>query len=208
MEDSGGQQPGQSSQSIGGLIEAGDPVDSVKLEEWLEGADKEQCHWMANYLLTKLGGHSVDSRLRDASAKTYADLVRWLMTGVGYHFADIPFSEVDGIRRQGTILFDKARNAWNQKVNRRRKAEKAANTISLDATRKKQLRKLASEQGLSDEEFLSNVIDLMTERRSAVEGLLKQRKEVKRAAIALDLGLAPFPEPGDDGGGAAGYNGA
>ena len=103
------------------------------------------------------------------------------------------------VRGEGERYFARARNAWNQRVNRKRKEDQAANAVAIDSDTKRKIKKLAAEHSLKEEEFLAILIDLISERRGVVEGILQQRKKVKRAAIASDLGLYDSqPDKGDE----------
>lgn len=165
-------------------------ADPIKVSQWLKDADDFQCKWAARYLWNQVSNYPLEINPGDWKRGQFPALVEWMLCGNGLMFEGWNFPLlVLGLRRYGAHHFAKARNAWNQRVNRQRKAERAANTISVDPDTKRKIRKLASEHHLKDDEFLSILIDLMSERRGAVEGLVRQRKEVKRAAIASDLGL-------------------
>jgi hypothetical protein len=179
-------------------------VDPIKLAQWLEGADEARCKWMVRYLWNQVSGDSLDLYLGVWSPDQFAGLVEWMLCGDGVVYAGASFPPpLGGVRKRGAHHFAKARNAWNQRVNRQRKAEQAANTITVDPDTKRKIKKLASEHNLKDDEFLSILIDLMSERRGAVEGVVRQRKEVKRAAIASDLGLFSAPSGVRNGGGSS-----
>jgi len=144
------------------------PADEVKVKNWLEGADRKQCHYMANYLLKRAGGGPVHQYLENGTAKLYAELVQWLLLGTGWRFQDVLIMENAVIRRHGAMFFARGLDAWGQRQGRicRNKVVGAQNNaVCLDSKTKKQLRKLASEQGVSDEEFLASMIAGMVTRR-------------------------------------------
>lgn len=174
-------------------------ADPVKVSQWLEGADEYQCKWAVRYLWRQVSKDSLELYLGDWSHGEFQALVEWMLCGEGLMFGGKCFPmPLYGVRRHGADHFAKARNAWNQRVNRQRKAEEAANTITVDAGTKRKIQKLAAEHNLKGDEFLSILIDLVAERRGAVEGILKQRKEAKRAALASDLGWLSPPDIGTD----------
>lgn len=182
----------------GGLANTliGEPslADPVKVGQWLEGADKIQCAWMVKYLWNQVSNDSLNLYLGDWSSGQFAGFVDWMLCGGGLTYGGSTFPiPLFGVRRHGALHFAKARNAWNQRINRRRKAEQAANTITVGSDTRQKIKKLASEHNLKDDEFLSILIDLMSERRGVVEGIIRQRKEAKRAAIASDFGLFTGP---------------
>ena len=181
----------------------GSPADPVKVSQWLEGADEFQCKWAVKYLWNQaVPGGSLDLYLGEWSQNQLAGLVEWALCGNGDSYGGSTFPlPINGVRQHGAEYFAKARNAWNQRVNRQRKAEQAASTIKVDPNTKRKITKLASEHNLKEDEFLSILIDLMSERRGAVEGVLRQRKAAKKAAIASDFGL--FDTPTDSGGGSS-----
>jgi len=177
----------------------GSPADPVKVSQWLEGADEFQCKWAVKYLWNQaVPGGSLDLYLGEWSQNQLAGLVEWTLCGNGGSYGGSTFPlPINGVRQHGAEYFAKARNAWNQRINRQRKAERAANTITVDADTKRKIQKLAAEHNLKDDEFLSILIDLIAERRGAVEGILKQRKEAKKAALASDLGWLSQPAKGN-----------
>jgi len=177
----------------------GSPADPVKVSQWLEGADEFQCKWAVKYLWNQaVPGGSLDLYLGEWSQNQLAGLVEWMLCGNGGSYGGSTFPlPINGVRQHGAEYFAKARNAWNQRINRQRKAERAANTITVDADTKRKIQKLAAEHNLKDDEFLSILIDLIAERRGAVEGILKQRKEAKKAALASDLGWLSQPAKGN-----------
>ena len=166
-------------------------ADPIKVSHWLESADEFQCMWAVKYLWNQANpGGSLDLYLGEWSQDQLAGLVEWMLFGDGNSYGGSTFPPpIYGVRQHGAEYFAKARNAWNQRVNRQKKASQAKNTIVVDPETKKKIRKLAAEHDLADAEFLSILIDLMSERRGAVEGIVRQRKEAKRAAIASDLGV-------------------
>jgi hypothetical protein len=190
------------------LIGDSNPADRFKVNEWLEGADKAQCQWAINYLWGKVSDRTPEAHFLDWSEQQYPALVEWLLCGEGNQFDGIwfPFT-VNLIRRDGATLFAKARNAWNQKVNRERKAAEAASTVVLDPKTKQKLHKLASEHGVSEEEYLSILVDLVSERRNANKNIAQQRKKIKRAVIGSDIGFSDVVEE-DKKEGIQGYTGA
>jgi hypothetical protein len=152
---------------------------------WNQFSSDSPNFYMGNWSLCQLGG-----------------LVDWMLSGDGMEYGGLSFPlPLMEMRKNGAHHFAKARNAWNQRVNRQRKAEQAASTIKVDPNTKRKITKLASEHNLKEDEFLSILIDLMSERRGAVEGVLRQRKAAKKAAIASDFGL--FDTPTDSGGGSS-----
>jgi hypothetical protein len=187
-----GQKPWSSKtggRSVSSVI--GDPsfADPIKVSQWLDGADEFQCKWAVRYLWNQIPNDSPELRLGDWSPGQFEALVDWMLCGEGSTFGGTSFpGSLHMVRRHGADYFAKARNAWNQRINRQRKAERAANTITVDADTKRKIQKLAAEHNLKGDEFLSILIDLIAERRGAVEGILRQRKEAKKAALASDLG--------------------
>lgn len=185
---------------ISAVAVIGDPsvADSIKVSQWLEGADEFQCKWAVRYLWSQVSKDSLELYLGDWSPRQFAALVEWMLCGEGLMFERSCFPvPLGGVRRHGADYFAKARNAWNQRINRQRKAEQAANTITVDADTKRKIQKLAAEHNLKDDEFLSILIDLIAERRGSVEGILKQRREAKKAALASDLGWLSQPGKGN-----------
>lgn len=175
---------------VGFVIGDSSFADPVKVSQWLEGADEFQCKWVVRYLWNQVSEEPLDLYMGSWSPGQFTALVDWMLFGDGLQFGGVSFQwAIVGLRQRGAVHFAKARNAWNQRVNRRRKAERAENTITVDSETKIKINKLASDHNLRDDEFLSILIDLMSERRGAVEGILQQRKKAKRAAIASDLGL-------------------
>ncbi|OHY79477.1 hypothetical protein [Marinobacter sp. AC-23] len=166
-------------------------ADPVKVSQWVESADEFQCKWAVKYLWNQaVPGGSLDLYLGELSRGQLAGLVEWMLCADGDSYGGSTFPmPINGVRLHGEEYFAKARNAWNQRVNRQKKASQSKNTIVVDPETKSKIRKLASEHNLKDGEFLSILIDLMSERRGAVEGIIRQRKEAKRAAIASDLGI-------------------
>lgn len=177
-------------------------ADPVKVGQWLERADEVQCRWMVKYLWNRVSKDPLDRYVGYKTPGQLAGLVDWMLCGEGETFDGRVFPlPLGGLRLHGAEHFAKARNAWNQRLNRRRKAELNANTITVDPGTKRKIAKLASEHDLKEDEFLAILIDLMSERRGAVEGIVRQRKKAKRAAIASDLGL--FSSPGSKGEGSS-----
>lgn len=174
-------------------------IDMAKVDRWLERAHEGQCEWVARYLWNKAGANyfPFDREQGNLSDIDYAGVVKWMLCGTGDAHGSIYFGmPIIKVRFNAETYFSKARNAWNQKVNRELKARQAENAVTLDPESMRKLKQLASEHNLKGEEFIAIVIDLIAERRGAVKDILKQRKEMKRAAIAFDLGLAPDPVRG------------
>lgn len=151
---------------VGPVIGAPSYADPVKVFQWLEGADEFQCKWAVRYLWNQVSEDSPELYLGDWSPGQFSALVDWMLLGEGLMFGGASFpASIYDLRAHGADYFAKARNAWNQRVNRQRKAERAANTITVDPDTRGKIKKLASEHNLKDDEFLSILIDLVTERR-------------------------------------------
>ncbi|MCE0761268.1 hypothetical protein LWH94_19075 [Marinobacter sp. G11] len=174
------------------------PADPAKVSEWLKDADEAQCGWALRYLCNHVSVNFHEVFPNKSSRDELASLLESLLcdklgpirSGYGVLRWSSPQAlALKDLSRDGSDYFLKARNAWNQKVNRARKAAKAANAITVDAETKRKIKALASEHSLKEDEFLSIVVDLLHERRGSVEGIIKQRKAAKKAAIASDLGL-------------------
>ncbi len=174
------------------------PADPAKVSEWLKDADEAQCSWALRYLCNQvsLEFHKVFPGKRSRDGLVH--LLELLLCGVhgslpcGSAFPHRSTPEelaLKDVTRDGARYFLKTRNVWNQRVNRARKAKGYANAIIVDADTKKKIKALASEHNLKEDEFLSIVVDLLHERRGSVEGIIRQRKAAKKAAIASDLGL-------------------
>jgi hypothetical protein len=170
------------------------PIDPVKLAEWLNEADKIQCQWMVKYLWNQASREPFTINTTSWTLEQLKQLIEWMLCGEGVRFSyDVLAIDIFNIRISAKMYFAKARNTWNQRVNRKRKVEQAGNTVVVDSPTKLKIQKLAAEHGMREDEFLSILIDLMSERRSAVEGVLRQRKAAKRAAIASDFGFFGVP---------------
>tara|TARA_R110000823_G_scaffold43963_1_gene113954 strand:+ start:5417 stop:6034 length:618 start_codon:yes stop_codon:yes gene_type:complete len=182
------------------VFERFSPADPFKVSQWLKGADLDQCRWMVKYLWNQVSSDPVSPYLKDWNRAQFAGLVNWMLCGEGNLYLGSTFPAlIWKVRGEGERYFARARNAWNQRVNRKRKEDQAANAVAIDSDTKRKIKKLAAEHSLKEEEFLAILIDLISERRGVVEGILQQRKKVKRAAIASDLGLYDSqPDKGDE----------
>lgn len=175
-------------------------VLAYKIDQWLEEADLPQCKWAAKYICDRavLGGIApinLDWKLDDLRS-----FIGWMLYGNGYDFEGMNLQNIshplDNIRSNAGALFAGARNAWNQKVDRKKKAEIAANSIVVDPETKKKLSSLCSQYGMSTQELLASLVDLLVERRSNVQELRERRMQAKKAALAVDLGLDGIPPSG------------
>ncbi len=177
---------------------ASSPADPAKVSEWLKDADEAQCRWALGYLCNHVsvsfhevfpGKHSRDE-LAGMLESLLCDVLGPIVSRDKTVWQGSPEGlALQAIARDGSAYLLKARNVWSQRVNRARKAAKAANAITVDAETKRKIKALASEHSLKEDEFLSIVVDLLHERRGSVEGIMRQRKAAKKAAIASDLGL-------------------
>jgi hypothetical protein len=154
---------------------------------------------MVKYLWRQVSSDPVSPYLGNWNRAQYAGLVNWMLFGDGDLYLRSKFPKPIW-RMRGSLAhhFARARNVCNQRVTRKRNKDQAANAVTIDSDTKRKIRKLAAEHSLKEEEFLAILIDLISERRGVVEGILEQRKKVKRAAIASDLGLYDSPSAKDD----------
>ncbi|WP_394168956.1 hypothetical protein [Saccharospirillum alexandrii] len=168
-------------------------LDTGKIRKWLHGADKAKCLWMHKYIWARVSDGGVTAVPHGWTEIDYQQFIEWILCGEGYHFRKLDLTNnrmsINTARLHGADLFSRARNAWNQKLNRAKKIEQTANTINVTSATKKRLGSLASQHGLTEQEFLEILIDLMMERREVIKDLGQQRKRAKRAALATDLGL-------------------
>lgn len=175
-----------------------DPADPAKVSEWLKDADEAQCRWALGYLCNHVSVRFHEVFPGKHSRTELVGMLELLLCDVPGQIASCGKTlswdsyealALKAIARDGSKYLLKARNVWNQRVNRARKAAEALNTIAVNAETKRKIKALASEHSLEEDEFLSIVVDLLHERRGSVEGIIKQRKAAKKAAIASDLGL-------------------
>ena len=84
-------------------------------------------------------GGSLDLYLGDWSQDQLAGLVEWMLFGDGDSYGGSTFPmPIYGVRQHGAEYFAKAKNAWNQRVNRQKKASQAKNTIIVDPRNQKE----------------------------------------------------------------------